>query len=110
MESSLEAQDLNIVDYVTEICNYLAELSVSVAIFKTIFSQNLLKCSIKSQHAHEGLKLFINDILLEITEMVSVKLSKSDMTDDQLSSALDLWYSKLSATAQILPGNFCNIL
>ena len=35
--------------------------------------------------------------------MVSLKLNNSDMSDDQLSIALDLWYSKLSATAQILP-------
>ena len=93
-----------IVDYVTQIVNYLAELSVQVANFQIIFSQKNLKCSIKYQHAHEALKLFINDILLEVTEMVSSQLNEAEMTDDQLSMALDLWYSKLSATAQILPG------
>ena len=46
----------------------------------------------------------INDILLEVTELVSAHLANSSMSDDQLSTALDLWYSKLSATAQILPG------
>ena len=50
------------------------------------------------------LKETINDILLEVTELVSAHLANSNMSDDQLSTALDLWYSKLSATAQILPG------
>ena len=50
------------------------------------------------------LKETINDILLEVTELVSAHLASSNMSDDQLSTALDLWYSKLSATAQILPG------
>ena len=106
MDAELAAEELNIVDYVSQICTYLADLSVQVATFKNIFSQKLLQCSIKSQHAHEALKLFINDILLQITEMVSNKLNHSEMSDDQLSTALDLWYSKLSATAQILPGLF----
>ena len=93
-----------IVEYVTEICNYLADLSVHVANFQIIFSQKNLQCPIKYQHAHEALKLYINDILLEVTEIVSLELNQAEMTDDQLSMALDLWYSKLSATAQILPG------
>lgn len=104
VESILGASTTGIVEYVTEICNYLADLSVHVANFQIIFSQKNLQCSIKYQHAHEALKLYINDILLEVTEMVSLELNQADMTDDQLSMALDLWYSKLSATAQILPG------
>merc|ERR1711892_175791 len=94
----------DLVAYVTHICNYMAELSVYVANFQNIFSLKHLKCSIKYQHSNEVLKEAINDILLEVTELVSAHLATSNMTDDQLSTALDLWYSKLSATAQILPG------
>ena len=92
LSKELESEEINIVDYVSKICFYLADLSVQVATFKNIFSQKILKCSIKSQHAHEALKLFINDILLEITEMVSKKLNRSEMTDDQLSTGIVFFY------------------
>ena len=84
LESELSTSDLNIVDHVTKVCEYLAELSVQVQSYKNIFSTKILQCPIKAQHAHEALKLHINDLLLEITEIVSIKLGGSEMTDDQL--------------------------
>ena len=84
LEEELAESDINIVDHVTKVCEYLAELSVQVQSYKNIFSAKILQCAIKAQHAHEALKLHINDLLLEITEIVSIKLGDSEMTDDQL--------------------------
>ncbi|CAG5082480.1 Oidioi.mRNA.OKI2018_I69.PAR.g10138.t1.cds [Oikopleura dioica] len=102
-DQKINAKNNNLESFSAQISAVLAEICVSITSFKNIFQSKNLESSLVAQHAHQSLKGHVNDILEELTDDFSEILVTNDLSDDQLSTSLDLWYSKLSATAQILP-------
>jgi hypothetical protein len=101
--TKVKHRDNSLESFSSEISAILADICVSITSFKNVFHERNLNSSLSAQHAYQALKRHVNDILEELTDDFSEILVTNDLSDDQLSTSLDLWYSKLSATAQILP-------
>ncbi|CBY12450.1 unnamed protein product [Oikopleura dioica] len=101
--TKVKHRDNTLKSFSSEISAILADICVNITSFKNVFHERNLNSSLAAQHAYQSLKRHVNDILEELTDDFSEILVTNDLSDDQLSTSLDLWYSKLSATAQILP-------